>query len=90
MTYLPGNKLDGIILKGLQMFESGHEDLLQLPVSVRLEGHPGETLGSQDDRETSSLTALSDSPGGKLPTSPQIHITVCRLHAGTPTASSSS
>lgn len=40
------------------MFESGHQDLLQLAVSIGLERHPGESLGSQDDRGKSSLIAL--------------------------------
>lgn len=58
MPHLPGNKLDGIVLEGLQVLEAGHEDLLQLPVGVGLEGHPGETLGAKMT-ETSSLTALT-------------------------------
>lgn len=41
--YLPGYQLDGIVLKGLYVFESGYKDLLQLAVSIGLEGHPGET-----------------------------------------------
>lgn len=43
-TYLPGYQLDGIILEGLQMLKPRHKDLLQLAVSIGLEGHPGEAL----------------------------------------------
>lgn len=35
------------------MLESGHYNLLQLAVRIGLEGHPGETLESRDERGTS-------------------------------------
>lgn len=35
------------------MLESGHYNLLQLAVRIGLEGHPGETLESRNERGTS-------------------------------------
>lgn len=44
VVYLPGHELQCVLLKGLDLVETGRDDLLQLLEAVRLERHPGQTL----------------------------------------------
>lgn len=82
MIYLPGYQLDGIVLKGLYVFESAYEDLLQLAMSIGLEGHPGQTLVRQDNREQvhqlTTLTVLLDGHPHAPP--PDFRVPQNRLH----------
>lgn len=93
MIYLPGYQLDGIILKGLYVFESAYEDLLQLAMSIGLEGHPGQTLARQDNREQvhqlTTLTVLLDGHPHAPPPDFRVHRTGYTVHPGTATDSSS-
>lgn len=45
--YLPGHQLQGVLLEGLHLVQARRDDLLQLLEGVRLEGHPGQTLGEK-------------------------------------------
>lgn len=44
MAYLSGDQLQSVLLEGLDLVQSGRDDLLQLLEAVRLERHPGQAL----------------------------------------------
>lgn len=53
-SYLPGHQLQGVLLERLHLVQPRHDDLLQLLEAVRLEGHPGQTLGTRGLGRTGS------------------------------------